>query len=88
MNEAESLRIGIAMILLVYIPGIMLLIMAQRHLPREEANRLERARALGEPVDEQTRLRKQAKSGNILESLRSKTLRGSINARFRHAIVP
>ena len=52
MNEAESLRIGIAMILLVYIPGIMLLIMAQRHLPREEANRLERARALGEPVDE------------------------------------
>jgi MFS family permease len=50
MNDADSLRTAIAVSLLTFIPTLFFLIMAQRHLPREEASRLERAAALGESV--------------------------------------
>lgn len=50
MNEAESLRNAIAVSMLTLIPALIFMYMAQRHLPRDEATRLERARALGELV--------------------------------------
>ena len=53
MNEAESLRSAIAVSILTLVPALLFMYMAQRHLPRDEATRLERARTLGEPVDEQ-----------------------------------
>lgn len=52
MNDADALRTAIAVSTLTLIPALFFLFMAQRHLPRDEATRLERARALGEPVDE------------------------------------
>ncbi|MCZ6617066.1 MAG: MFS transporter [Gammaproteobacteria bacterium] len=52
MNDAEALRTAIAVSLLTFIPAVIFLILAQKHLPGDEASRLERARALGEPVDE------------------------------------
>jgi MFS family permease len=48
MNEAEALRTAIAVSLVTYIPAFVFLMLAQKHLPREEASRLRRARALGE----------------------------------------
>ncbi|MCZ6617603.1 MAG: MFS transporter, partial [Gammaproteobacteria bacterium] len=52
MNDADALRTAIAVSTLTLIPALFFLYMAQRHLPHDEATRLERARALGEPVDE------------------------------------
>lgn len=52
MNDADSLRTAIAVSLLTFIPAVIFLILAQKHLPRDEASRLDRARALGEPVDD------------------------------------
>ena len=52
MNDADALRTAIAVSTLTLIPALFFLVMAQRHLPRDEATRLERARALGEPVEE------------------------------------
>lgn len=52
MSEAESLRTAIAVSLVVFIPAVALLLMAQRHLARDETTRLERARQLGEPMDD------------------------------------
>ncbi|MCZ6656680.1 MAG: MFS transporter [Gammaproteobacteria bacterium] len=52
MNDADALRTAIAVSTLTLIPALFFLFMAQRHLPRDEATRLERARALGEPVEE------------------------------------
>ncbi len=52
MDEASSLRAAIAIALLSLIPALFFLIMAQRHLAKDESTRLDRARALGEPVDE------------------------------------
>ncbi|HIG41733.1 MAG TPA: MFS transporter [Gammaproteobacteria bacterium] len=54
MNEAESLRSAIAISMLTLIPALIFMVLAHRHLPRDEATRLERARALGEfiPVDQ------------------------------------
>ena len=43
---------AIAVSTLTLIPALFFLYMAQRHLPHDEATRLERARALGEPMDE------------------------------------
>ena len=51
INDVESLRIAIMVSTLVFIPALILLFMAQRHLPNDEASRLERARALGEKMD-------------------------------------
>ena len=39
--------------LLTFIPALIFLVLAQHHLPREEATRLERAAAFGEPVGQQ-----------------------------------
>lgn len=50
MSDGEALRLAIALSLLIFVVSIPCLIMARRHLPRDEASRLERARALGEPV--------------------------------------
>jgi len=52
MSDADSLRTAIAVSLLTFIPAVFFLILAQRHLPGDEASRLDRARALGEPVGE------------------------------------
>ena len=51
MNEADSLRAAIALSMLIFIPALFFLYLAQKHLPGDEASRLERARALGEPVE-------------------------------------
>lgn len=50
MNEAESLRSAIAVSMFTLIPALIFMYLAQKHLPRDEATRLERARALGEPM--------------------------------------
>ena len=52
MSDAEGLRLAMAVSLLVFIGSVFCLAMAQRHLARDEATRLERARALGEEVVE------------------------------------
>ena len=50
MSAGESLQLAIALSLLIFIVSVWCLIMARRHLPHDEATRLERARNLGEPV--------------------------------------
>jgi len=51
LNSAESLRQAISSSLLIFVLTLIFLTLAWRHLPRDEASRLDRARALGEPVD-------------------------------------
>ena len=51
MSNADALRSAIALSMLVFIPALFFLFLAQKHLPRDEAIRLERAQALGEPVE-------------------------------------
>ncbi len=50
MAPAESLRTAMALSMLIFILTLLFLTLAWRHLPREEATRLDRARALGEQV--------------------------------------
>ena len=50
MSDADALRTAIAVALLTFIPALFFLVLAQKHLPREEASRLQRAQDLGEPV--------------------------------------
>ena len=50
MSDGDALRLAIASSLLIFLVTIVFLVMAQRSLPRDEATRLDRARALGEPV--------------------------------------
>ena len=50
MDPASSLRTAIAVSMLTLLPALICLYLAQRHLGREEASRLDRARALGEAV--------------------------------------
>lgn len=50
MNPAEALRTSMASSMLIFIPTLVLLTMAWRHLPSDEASRLDRAIALGEDV--------------------------------------
>jgi MFS family permease len=52
MNDADALRTAIAVSVLTLVPALVFLVLAQRHLPKDEASRLDRARALGEPVEE------------------------------------
>ena len=52
MDYAGALRAAIAVAILSLLPALYFLVMAQRHLPSDEARRLERAKELGEPVDE------------------------------------
>ncbi len=50
-GPAEALRNAMASSLLIFVVSIFCLVMAQRHLPRDESSRLDRARALGESLD-------------------------------------
>ena len=51
MSNADALRSAIALSMLVFIPALFFLYLAQKHLPRDEAMRLELARDLGESVE-------------------------------------
>jgi len=51
MSDADALRSAIALSMLVFIPALFFLFLAQKHLPRDEAMRLELARELGESVE-------------------------------------
>ena len=50
MTPADSLRTAMAGSMLIFVITLVFLTLAWRHLPREEASRLERARALGEDI--------------------------------------
>jgi MFS family permease len=52
MDEASALQTAIAVAMGIFVITLVFLTLAWRHLPRDEANRLERARALGESVEE------------------------------------
>ncbi|HJP49966.1 MAG TPA: MFS transporter [Pseudomonadales bacterium] len=51
MNDAESLRTAIAVSMLTFVPALIFMYLGQKHLPHDEATRLERARALGESIE-------------------------------------
>ena len=48
-NDADALRLAIAYALVIFVLSTVFLLLAMRHLPKDEGNRLERAKALGEP---------------------------------------
>ncbi len=50
-SEAESLRTAIAVSLLTFIPALIFMYLAHKHLPKDEASRLDRAKSLGEEID-------------------------------------
>ncbi len=50
-GSAEALRNAMACSMLIFVVSIFCLIMAQRHLPKDESSRLDRARAMGESLD-------------------------------------
>ena len=50
-ESAEALRNAMACSMLIFVVSIFCLIQAQRHLPRDESSRLDRARAMGESLD-------------------------------------
>jgi len=50
MDDASALRNAMSYALFIFVPTVICLLIAWRHLPEDENNRLERARALGEPV--------------------------------------
>ena len=52
MDEATALQSAIALAILSLLPALVFLILAQRHLARDESTRLARARELGEEFDE------------------------------------
>lgn len=52
MDSAESLRAAIAYSMLFFVVALVFLTLAWRHLPKDEASRVERARALGEELTE------------------------------------
>ncbi len=52
MDEAAALQTAIAAAMGIFALTLLFLTLAWRHLPKDEANRLERARALGENVQE------------------------------------
>ena len=49
-SDADALRSAIAIALLIFLLSAIFLLLAMRHLPRDEASRLARADALGEQV--------------------------------------
>jgi MFS family permease len=51
MSDSDALRLAIALSMLIFIPALLFLYLAQKHLPKDEASRLERAQALGESVE-------------------------------------
>ncbi len=52
MDDASSLRLAMALSLLIFVATIAFLLLAMRHLPEDEQSRLDRARGLGEDVTE------------------------------------
>ena len=54
MGEAEALQTAIASAMGIFALTLIFLTLAWRYLPKDEANRLERAKALGENVQEAT----------------------------------
>ncbi|MEM7078813.1 MAG: MFS transporter [Pseudomonadota bacterium] len=50
MNDADALRTAIMVSMLTFVPTVVFLYLAQRHLPRDEASRMQRARDLGEEI--------------------------------------
>lgn len=50
MPETEALKSAMAYSMLIFVITIVCLVIAMRYLPEEERTRLERAKALGEPV--------------------------------------
>ena len=50
MDDASALRLAIAVSMVMFIPTVIFLVLAHRNLPNDEASRLDRARAMGEPV--------------------------------------
>lgn len=52
MESSEALRMAIGCSLLMFLVTLVFLTLAWRHLPRDEASRLDRARALKEEVNE------------------------------------
>ena len=52
MDSAEALRMAIACSLLMFAVTLVFLTLAWRNLPKDEASRIDRARALGEEVQE------------------------------------
>ena len=51
MNSAESLQLAMTSAMGIFVITFVLLTLAWRHLPKDEATRLERAKALGERVE-------------------------------------
>ena len=52
MTSADALRTAIAVSMLTLIAALVFMVLAYRHLPRDEASRIDRARAMGEPLGE------------------------------------
>ena len=52
MADGDALRLAMAGSMVMFVVTVYCLVQAQRHLPRDEASRVERARALGEDVVE------------------------------------
>jgi hypothetical protein len=51
MTDADALRCAIGVSMLTFNPSVIFFYLAQKHLPGDEATRLDRAKALGETVD-------------------------------------
>ena len=51
-GDGDALRLAMASSMVMFVVSVYCLVQAQRHLPRDEASRVERARALGEEVVE------------------------------------
>ncbi len=51
MSDSDSLRMAILVSMLTFVPALVFLYLAQRHLERDESTRLARAKSLGEKVD-------------------------------------
>ncbi|MEM1230837.1 MAG: MFS transporter [Pseudomonadota bacterium] len=51
-GNADALRLAIALALLIFVLSLIFLWLAMRHLPQDEANRLQRAAAAGEKIEE------------------------------------
>ena len=51
MDSASSLQLAMTSAMGIFVVTLVLLTMAWRHLPGDEASRLDRARALGERVE-------------------------------------
>ncbi len=52
MSDADALRTAIAVSCVTLVPALIFMYLAQRRIPEEEASRVERARALGEVIDD------------------------------------